>query len=341
MTAVSGPESIPFWRKPLPNLHIHQGGSSENEGSSVGSRVNIYQKLQEKKQKQLAELKIIEEEIRQGKLGGPNNKSQDNYSTLPRQPIPISKKHNDIQPIGWASLSPELEKSFEELKSIANNSCLNYQDHNISNYDMLNSTILYRSNMYAHDLNEFKRPCQNNGNASPVSQISATESNSLTQKTLSHIHMAQEFSYPENIQVYNNANENNMHLSNFNDSLFLKDSSNEVGNTSMNNQTQSTIESESVRVYDRRTGLSSDGTNQVSEVLKNKTSINTYDNLHLKNIQDSLQYNVILPPKTKLERIKLDQRRAQRSQTPEILLSPNYLNNVNSYVNQRDPTYRY
>lgn len=46
-----------------------QGGSSENEGSSsVGSRVNIQQKLQEKKQKQLAELRVIEEEIKQGKL---------------------------------------------------------------------------------------------------------------------------------------------------------------------------------------------------------------------------------------------------------------------------------
>lgn len=47
---------------------MSQGGSSENEGSSVGSRVNIQQKLQEKKQKQLAELRVIEEEIKQGKL---------------------------------------------------------------------------------------------------------------------------------------------------------------------------------------------------------------------------------------------------------------------------------
>lgn len=59
-----GPMAVPFWRRPLPS-------SSENEGSSVGSRVNIHQKLQEKKQKQLAELKIIEEEIKQGKLVGP------------------------------------------------------------------------------------------------------------------------------------------------------------------------------------------------------------------------------------------------------------------------------
>lgn len=61
----NGLMSIPFWRRPLPRSHT--GGSSENEGSA-GSRVNIHQKLQEKKQKQLAELKIIEEEIKQGSV---------------------------------------------------------------------------------------------------------------------------------------------------------------------------------------------------------------------------------------------------------------------------------
>lgn len=66
---IAGIMPIPFWRRPLPRLN-GTGGSSENEGSA-GSRVNIQQKLQEKKQKQLAELKIIEEEIKQGKLGGP------------------------------------------------------------------------------------------------------------------------------------------------------------------------------------------------------------------------------------------------------------------------------
>lgn len=66
-----GPMAVPFWRRPLPS-------SSENEGSSVGSRVNIHQKLQEKKQKQLAELKIIEEEIKQGKLVGPEGMRNEN-----------------------------------------------------------------------------------------------------------------------------------------------------------------------------------------------------------------------------------------------------------------------
>lgn len=53
-----------------------QGGSSENDSSShsQGHRVNIQQKLQEKKQKQLAELKVIEEEIKQGKHQRPGGK---------------------------------------------------------------------------------------------------------------------------------------------------------------------------------------------------------------------------------------------------------------------------
>lgn len=56
--------TVPFWKRPL---SLSQNGSSENE-SSVGSRVNIQQKLQEKKQKQLAELKVIEEEV--SNMGG-------------------------------------------------------------------------------------------------------------------------------------------------------------------------------------------------------------------------------------------------------------------------------
>ncbi|XP_044263518.1 XK-related protein 7-like [Tribolium madens] len=85
--------AVPFWRRPLPS-------SSENEGSSVGSRVNIHQKLQEKKQKQLAELKIIEEEIKQGKLVGPEGADLDD-----RQPIPRAKRHVEPHLLSLASLN--------------------------------------------------------------------------------------------------------------------------------------------------------------------------------------------------------------------------------------------
>lgn len=87
-----------------------QGGSSENEGSSVGSRVNIQQKLQEKKQKQLAELRVIEEEIKQGKLAKTTPvAAEEIYSSLQRQPIPRAKTH--AEPPTWPSI--ELAHSYQ------------------------------------------------------------------------------------------------------------------------------------------------------------------------------------------------------------------------------------
>nr|CAD7456098.1 unnamed protein product [Timema tahoe] len=89
------------------------GGSSENEASSVGSRVNIQQKLQEKKQKQLAELRVIEEEIKQGKIprpggsGAPSGVGED-FGSLPRQPIPRAKRHSQG---GWSPPSPPTSRA--------------------------------------------------------------------------------------------------------------------------------------------------------------------------------------------------------------------------------------
>nr|CAD7579104.1 unnamed protein product [Timema californicum] len=103
--------AAPFWRRHLP--HNHQGGSSENEASSVGSRVNIQQKLQEKKQKQLAELRVIEEEIKQGKIprpggsGAPSGVGED-FGSLPRQPIPRAKRHSQG---GWGPPSPPTSRA--------------------------------------------------------------------------------------------------------------------------------------------------------------------------------------------------------------------------------------
>lgn len=81
----------PFWKKSLPKLV-----SSDQDGS-VGSRVNIQQKLQEKKQQQLQELKDIEEEIKQGKIQKPHPMEISEQGTL-RQPIPRSKKQPWVKP---------------------------------------------------------------------------------------------------------------------------------------------------------------------------------------------------------------------------------------------------
>ncbi|KAE8751914.1 hypothetical protein FOCC_FOCC001391 [Frankliniella occidentalis] len=88
------PDAIPFWCRPLSRQLNHQGGSSENEGSCA--RADIQQKLQEKKQKQLAELRVIEEEILQGKL-----QRRDTAGPAPqpvRQPAPYAKRHRAHTP---------------------------------------------------------------------------------------------------------------------------------------------------------------------------------------------------------------------------------------------------
>ena len=81
-----GKMSQPFWKRPLP-----RSGSSENENDSICSRVDIQAKLQEKKRQQLAELRVIEEEIKQGKLKRPAQSDVSETGTL-KQPIPRSKK---------------------------------------------------------------------------------------------------------------------------------------------------------------------------------------------------------------------------------------------------------
>ncbi|KAG8224548.1 hypothetical protein J437_LFUL002152, partial [Ladona fulva] len=98
----------PFWKTPLPPAtgmvgvaggggSSVAGGSSENDGSSVGSRVDIRQKLREKREQQLAELRLIEEEMEQGKLQrrpahpGCSGGAADGVA-LPRQPIPRAKR---------------------------------------------------------------------------------------------------------------------------------------------------------------------------------------------------------------------------------------------------------
>lgn len=88
------PEAIPFWCRPLSRQYNQQGGSSENESSCA--RADIQQKLQEKKQKQLAELRVIEEEILQGKL-----QRRETAGPTPqpvRQPAPYAKRHRAHTP---------------------------------------------------------------------------------------------------------------------------------------------------------------------------------------------------------------------------------------------------
>uniref|UniRef100_A0A1L8D708 XK-related protein n=2 Tax=Nyssomyia neivai TaxID=330878 RepID=A0A1L8D708_9DIPT len=125
----SGPMMVPFWKKQIAALQY--AGSSENE-SSVSSRIDIHQKLQEKKQKQLAELQIIEEESKQGKLGGPvqsvplNGSDSGTKVSLPKEPIPKTKNHRNITPLGYSMIADD---SLVDLPYLQQNYAENYPEN--------------------------------------------------------------------------------------------------------------------------------------------------------------------------------------------------------------------
>jgi len=84
----------PFWKRPV--AAVLPSVSSETEGSVCSRGVNIRQKLQEKKQQQMAELRVIEEEIQQGKLQQRPNNEQPLSQPIPRakkQPWPASRPY--------------------------------------------------------------------------------------------------------------------------------------------------------------------------------------------------------------------------------------------------------
>ncbi|XP_038111452.1 uncharacterized protein LOC6034256 [Culex quinquefasciatus] len=365
-----GPMAIPFWRRPLPRSHT--GGSSENEGSSVGSRVNIQQKLQEKKQKQLAELKIIEEEIKQGKLGGPGtgtlSSGDDGKATLPRQPIPRVKKHIDIDPMEWRPSSPDMaeiavEKSFNDLNLLlaANLDDVNNLNKFSSNYDPIyNSFGLNGINISAlvnMKNAEAQQAAVNNRNMSPISsQISATESNSLTRQV-----------HPRTKMLPNNVPRNPFaenYRGNF-VNLYADAAANNNRPPSISPRTTEVATANRAVLYDNHSRLYMDANHprQIS---------GTYSSIENGGAADNLPfpYNVVPPPRSKLDSratptmpnnsatntgsssggknnttgkthvggavsVPINnlnkQRQMQRAKTPEILLAPHYLENSRIY----------
>lgn len=181
LSGEQGPMAIPFWKRALPRSHT--GNSSENDTSSMSSRFNIQQKLQEKKQKQLAELKIIEEEIKQGKLTGPKtgtmSSNDDQKTSLPRQPIPRNKKHVDIPPIDWHRASPDFIQDYA----------------NISNYDQIYSFGLNSLNQTLATL------VKNESSSRHASPATVIENNSLTRQ------MAPKAKMPRNGAIVNICNQ--------------------------------------------------------------------------------------------------------------------------------------
>ncbi|XP_055629862.1 uncharacterized protein LOC129770799 [Toxorhynchites rutilus septentrionalis] len=366
--AAIGPMAIPFWRRPLPRSHT--GGSSENEGSSVGSRVNIQQKLQEKKQKQLAELKIIEEEIKQGKLGGPGtgtlSSGDDGKATLPRQPIPRVKKHIDIDPMEWRPSSPDMaeitvEKSFNDLNLLlaANLDDVNNLNKFNSNYDPIYNSFglngINISTLVNMKNAETQQASVNNRNMSPISsQISATESNSLTRQV-----------HPRSKILPNNVPRNPFenYRGNF-VNLYADAAANNNRPPSISPRTTEIATSNRAVLYDNHSRLYM----EASHPRQISGTYSSIENAGTENLP--FPYNVIPPPRSKLDsratptmsnnpsatntgsssgnnnssnnasgavpasainNLNNTKRQMQRAKTPEILLAPHYLENSRIY----------
>lgn len=369
--------SIPFWRRPLPRSHT--GGSSENENSSVGSRVNIQQKLQEKKQKQLAELKIIEEEIKQGKLGGPqatgtlsSGDDTGNTKSLPRQPIPRVKKHIDLEPLEWRTPSPDfnmlLSSNLDEVNNLNKFSNQNYDP--IYNSFGLNGINISALAKFSHEIKnnigliETSNANSGNGggnlpNMSPsTSQISATESNSLTRQ-FGNVQGQQQRTHNSKIShnIPRNPFAENYRGNFVNLYAEAAANSNNVPRNTTNSPSRTVISSPNPTKIDR-IYLDVNHPRQIS---------GTYSSIENSGINSEnlpFPYNVVPPPRSKLDsRIIIQQQQSnqinnlntskfvlsqrqqmQRAKTPEILLAPHYLENSRIYydwVAARDPLYRY
>lgn len=384
--SIGGPMSIPFWRRPLPRSHT--GGSSENEGSA-GSRVNIHQKLQEKKQKQLAELKIIEEEIKQGKLGGPvtNTLESDDGrgGSLLRQPIPRAKKHINVEPIEWRATSPNAtgnnsgatgSKVYNDLNvlSSANLDEVNNLNKYTNNYDPLyNSFGLNSINIPALAKDTFaslEHPAGRNMSPSISSQVSATESNSLTRckQVAPRATKIQHHNLPRNpfAETYRIAYPN----------VYADGAANNRAPSISPRNTSTSSPSRGLNGtgnagpggFDHHPSLYLDGNHprQISGTYSSSIENAGVDNL-------PFPYNVIPPPRSKLhsrstptapllaaaaaanntavfaanqqhqqQRLLAAQRQLQRAKTPEILLAPHYLENSRLYYDwvAREPVFR-
>lgn len=197
---------IPFWRQPLPRNSM-AGGSSETEGSVASSRINIQLKLQEKKQKQLAELKIIEEEIKQGKLGRGCKMTHDSCDNdeakiLPRLPAPRSKRHIDIETIDFnrrnSSCSEadnvnillyQLQQQKNESSNLLYNNFSSPSSMGIaaaltkfSHEILTNLNIGENTNNISNNTNSIKQP---SASSTMTSTTSENENNSLTRQMVS------------------------------------------------------------------------------------------------------------------------------------------------------------
>lgn len=287
--------SIPFWRQPLPPRNSMAGGSSETEGSVASSRINIQLKLQEKKQKQLAELKIIEEEIKQGKLGRQKpvgidpseNDEGGKVSLLPRQPAPRAKKHIDIETIDFRRNSSGSEA--ENMNILLHQLQQNNENILYNNFSSTSGGIAAALTKFSHEIltniNIGEKPGNNkqpSASSTMTSTTSENENNSLTRQMVSSRKKLLHHNLGNNLNV------------------------------------QSRIGSPSCHYDPRHSAYNSlEG--------KNKTDTNRSTNSKNENSGSNNNVNTSSIEKDKSLASQLIKRQMKRGNTPEILLAPNHL----------------
>lgn len=315
--SLNGPMLIPFWRRPLPRSHM-TGGSSENEGSVGSSRVNIQMKLQEKKQKQLAELKIIEEEIKQGKLGRPNklgilegcDNEDGKMSLLPRQPIPRTKKHIDIESIELRRNSSGSETDCQM------NILLHHHQQQQMQQKLDNSNIMYNNfssnsgNGMASALTKFSHEILSNiGDNSNKSNIQASASSTMTSTTSENENssLTRQMVSSRKKLLHHNLNSSNLSRQITPSPSCHYDP----------RQQYSSLESKSKNDTNR-----SNNSKAENRSLKNNSGTSSSN-----NNTNSIEKDASLAS-------QLIKRQMKRANTPEILLAPNHLDgNPHYYLN--------
>lgn len=321
-------------------------------------------------------MKIIEEEIKQGKLGGPagNNKlgyGDDGRQSLPRQPIPNVKKHINLDPQEWRTSSPELcantlsSNMFNDLNvmSSPNIDEINNLNKYTRSYDPLyNSFGLNGINIPALGKDKFTAMENNQRNMSPISsQISATESNSITRQIVSRTKIPHNAPRNPFAETYR-ANFPNLYADGF------------IANDRAQSMSPRNITNSPNRLTNNSGGVA--GATAVpphydhnSLYLNHPRQISGTYSSNMENAgaeKLAFPYNVIPPPRSKLDsrsnqpqsinssrnvnghgasvqqqRLNF-QRQMQRAKTPEILLAPHYLDNARVYYDwvAREPVYR-
>lgn len=305
-TNLTGPMSIPFWRQPLPRNSI-AGGSSETEGSVASSRINIQLKLQEKKQKQLAELKIIEEEIKQGKLGRQKlmgidpseNDDSGKVSLLPRQPAPRAKKHIDIEIIDFRGNSSGSDS--ENINVLLHQLQQNNENSRYNNFAS-NGGIAAALTKFSHEI---------------LTNINIAESSS---KNVAH----KQPSASSTMTSTTSENENNSltrHMVSSRKKLLHHNLGNNLG---VQSRASPRIASPNCHYDPRQSAYNSlEG--------KNKTDASRLSNSKNENSGSNNNVNTNSIEKDKSLASQLIKRQMKRANTPEILLAPNHLDGNTYY----------